>query len=1354
MKKNKLKHLALSFVIGLSITGVSLAAPVSVAFADDGNKGLAGNGISSQMPEFEISEIIFTPDTASPGDTVRVRALTNGNDSDIFSVMLVIPVNDKKTEHIYLTHGENDVLEGSFTIGDNWANGIHTVSSVQVTATDQTVSDYDTTLTEVGSFRVENSSENFDQPVLNSVTYDKNEFRMGEAVTITVDVTHATDIEELIVTFTDEGNQSHSVSFENGNTVHTKDLSGWDEGVYHVSSVFIRDKAGNREYYEENYNLDEVELSEFTISNDYDDIQGPVVTSVTFDKETVNPGEYGDFVTITADAHDSTGVSFLAVDVTNHKGETECYYLYDNGEGCFTAQIFVDNSFLNGEHNITHISAYDVLNNESEFVPGDDTKDLIAGSFTVEGSLQDRESPAIKKVEIRRHRLKPGESSTILFTLSDKSDIWNAMVNLYRKDTNELFASAQGVLQKDGSYICEFTVTDQWYNGEYDIRILSADSMQNIGNEPVGISLFVTGSNEDHYAPVINSVTSDKTEVKPGDVVSVTAEVNDDNNINYVLGGLFFNGERLTDEYGDEILFPFTRNANGLFQYLFRITDNWLNGKYELLLNTNDEFNNFEDDIDTGIAFTVSDSLEHREGHHITSILFDKTECVPGDTFTMTAVAEDDLDQIEKIEIVLEASDDTHTEQYNPHLYFTLYPDENGTFSAMEIVDNTWIDNTYEVVNVIITDSLGNKEYFNDDLLTELYLNKELELNFLTVTGSRNEASRLHVSKIMFDKETVNIGETINITATTTGEGKAKELVLELTDESYDRVVRHDKVYIEADDDGNLKGSIRIDPNDSYWQKDLSYSVVSVLLLDTENNSRYYGFGFDAEFMEDLRDIEINSFTVDTYAEPEILPADYSEVDAAIASIPENLNIYEQEGINALNKTLSAVERDKTELEQVLVNSYAKAIRKAIENLVEKPADYSKVDNALAAVPGNLDIYTEKSVKALNKAISAIKKNLLLTEQETVDGFADSVNNAVNALVLKTADYSAVDGAKSGVPEDLTIYTEVSVNDLNDALNAVVSGLNITQQEQVDKYAADIHAAINRLNLKNADYTETDTALRGVPEDLSIYTDDSVTALRDIIDAVVRNKPVTEQDTVNGYAESIRAAIDDLVIKPADYSAVETAKSKIPGDLSLYTEDSVSILNETISAVVDGLDITGQSRVDTFAADIVKAIEDLKYKEANYGNVDKAIAAVPSDLGNYTEESVGLLKQALEKVERGLGVNEQERVDIFASDIEEAVKKLVKKEKAAEPEPEPKNEPAPAPAAPTAAEPVKKQIVKIASAPAAAAVKTTTPVSAPAKETPKTGDKNNAALWGAISGASLAGIGTAAVVIKRRRRKQ
>lgn len=209
-----------------------------------------------------------------------------------------------------------------------------------------------------------------------------------------------------------------------------------------------------------------------------------------------------------------------------------------------------------------------------------------------------------------------------------------------------------------------------------------------------------------------------------------------------------------------------------------------------------------------------------------------------------------------------------------------------------------------------------------------------------------------------------------------------------------------------------------------------------------------------------------------------------------------------------------------------------------------KPADYTKVDEALATVPQDLSVYTDESAKAVEDAVAAVKRGYKVDKQDEVDKMAADIEAAVAALVERPADYAKVDEALARVPEDLSLYTDETVKAVEDAMAAVKRDLTVTQQEQVDKMAADVNAAVDALTMRDADYTKVDAALKTVPKDLSLYTDESAKAVEEAVAAVKRGYKVDKQGEVDKMAADIEAAVKALVKKPA--ASPDTKPEKKP----------------------------------------------------------------------------------------------------------------------------------------------------------------------------------------------------------------
>ena len=142
----------------------------------------------------------------------------------------------------------------------------------------------------------------------------------------------------------------------------------------------------------------------------------------------------------------------------------------------------------------------------------------------------------------------------------------------------------------------------------------------------------------------------------------------------------------------------------------------------------------------------------------------------------------------------------------------------------------------------------------------------------------------------------------------------------------------------------------------------------------------------------------------------------------------------------------------------------------------------------------------------------------------------NSVLNKLLSMTYAGADYTKVTEAKKRIPSDLTLYTDETVQALEDVLKDVKYDLDITQQDTVDGYADAINKAINQLKYKSADYTEVDKAIEKANKlNKDNYKDFS--KVEDAIKTVVRSKNITEQDEVDAMAKAINDAIDALVFQ-------------------------------------------------------------------------------------------------------------------------------------------------------------------------------------------------------------------------------
>ena len=143
-----------------------------------------------------------------------------------------------------------------------------------------------------------------------------------------------------------------------------------------------------------------------------------------------------------------------------------------------------------------------------------------------------------------------------------------------------------------------------------------------------------------------------------------------------------------------------------------------------------------------------------------------------------------------------------------------------------------------------------------------------------------------------------------------------------------------------------------------------------------------------------------------------------------------------------------------------------------------------------------------------------------------------------------------------------------------------------------------------------ADYTEVDAAIaKANALNKDNYKDFS--AVEAAVNAVVRNKNITEQSDVNAMAKAIESAIFDLVFKPADYTAVDAAIAKAN---TLNENDYIdfSAVKAALDAVVRGKNITEQTEVNAMAKAIKDAIAALVEKPSSGGGSSSGGSSSPS----------------------------------------------------------------------------------------------------------------------------------------------
>ena len=483
-------------------------------------------------------------------------------------------------------------------------------------------------------------------------------------------------------------------------------------------------------------------------------------------------------------------------------------------------------------------------------------------------------------------------------------------------------------------------------------------------------------------------------------------------------------------------------------------------------------------------------------------------------------------------------------------------------------------------------------------------------------------------------------------------------------DEAVDALVEKPADYTEVQKAVDRYNEVKSDKDD--------YTTNSWARVQSAYDSITYGLGISLQSYVDDMANDLNN-AIDNL---QFKPADYDALNALVDEVYElDSSLYTQASWNNLMNAVNAVDYDLNIKQQGQVNNYIAAIRSARAALEYVVGDYTAVTNAITAANRlNEAWYTTASWSNLQSAINNVRYGLTVDKQAQIDAFATAINDAISALVLLPADYSAVNAQKARYEAlNTSLYTPASLLVARQAYNSIVEGKTIDKQSEVDAMAKTLKDALDNLQYKAGNYTNVNAAVASANALIeaaeayatkyaghSYYTTSSYNALKSAVNAVVYNLTIDKQSQIDGYANAINNAIAALQLNGAYYAAVDSAVASVPSDLDSgrYTPASVAAVKAALNAVDRNLKTDEQDTVDAYAAAINEAVTKLGINTADYSSVEYAKGEVPSDLSIYTSASVAKLNAAINAVVYNLSIDEQERVEGFAAAILEAIGEL------------------------------------------------------------------------------------------------
>lgn len=321
----------------------------------------------------------------------------------------------------------------------------------------------------------------------------------------------------------------------------------------------------------------------------------------------------------------------------------------------------------------------------------------------------------------------------------------------------------------------------------------------------------------------------------------------------------------------------------------------------------------------------------------------------------------------------------------------------------------------------------------------------------------------------------------------------------------------------------------------------------------------------------------------------------------------ENGNRYNYTQI--MNKFFTATNENKAKLEDV-VNSISPAgatrsdyaMELALEQIKQSKNDESRKYAkrvVLFLTDGQPTDHNSFNDTVANGAINTSKEIKKDAEVYAFGMFTEtnpsSTGHAGSSWTDKEKFNAYMHGVSSNYP-DATAYDNLGDRAENSAYYMGVKNSNDAETA--------INNVVNKLlsmTYAGADYTDVDAAIKRANSlNKDNYKDFS--KVEDAINAVNRDKDITEQEVVNGYADAINEAIDQLEYKAADYTEVDKAIEKA-NKLNKDNYEDFSKVEDAIKTVVRSKNITEQDEVDAMAKAINDAIDALVFQlKIKYGS--------------------------------------------------------------------------------------------------------------------------------------------------------
>ncbi len=375
--------------------------------------------------------------------------------------------------------------------------------------------------------------------------------------------------------------------------------------------------------------------------------------------------------------------------------------------------------------------------------------------------------------------------------------------------------------------------------------------------------------------------------------------------------------------------------------------------------------------------------------------------------------------------------------------------------------------------------------------------------------------------------------------------------------------------------------------------------------------------------------------------------ADYTEVNKLLPLAKEIIaksDCYPDVYTKRVQEAIDMVKKGYNILYQPAVDTMARNLKYAIDNVVAYAGDYTAVRNAIARFE-KLDgaYYTTESWRKVKDAIAMVEYGLDATAQDVIDGYAKAINDAIDKLVAFVADFSKLQeyvNQANNINKSHYINAALLTTPLKNAQAAIddnaVTPWKLERQAEVDALADALKKRLDGLILRSANLTNLKAAVEKTIMGNPAYYDADVLAEYNALvlegQGLIETSGLTilDQGEIDAKTKEITDKYNELLATydvPVDTSALEIALEKASLiDKKNYVDDEAFANFEKV--VQEGKDLLMSDLTEDSGDEIqaaAKAIEDALLAITPNGADLSSVYAVSGRLSSMSMEKIDVV---------------------------------------------------------------------------------------------------------------------------------